>query len=217
MLQFKWSDYVASKISIVVTYGKALEFCTLNNYFCTLKDFPWLWLEWEELQCSWGQPVSRPSFWTRDLRIAMQEECTENYWNICRAWAVQECRILNCCSSVWASYVRLVYLNGDLTGRKTARASESDVLCGHRAVVCPDSKSACSSACCVSLGQRHSEWSVVQKWPLSVTRCSSVTVVKAPLLPESYGCSWSSALCHLSRFTRHVAPRDVTSPYWPTG
>jgi len=65
--------------------------------------------------------------------------------------------------------------------RKPARASESDVLCGHRAVVCPESE----SVCCVSLGQRHSEWSVVHKWPLSVSRCSSVTAVKALVLPES--------------------------------
>jgi hypothetical protein len=55
-------------------------------------------------------------------------------------------------------------------GSQLEQARVSDVLCGHRAVVCPDSKSACLiewSACCVSLGQRHSEWSVIQKWPLS--------------------------------------------------
>ena len=40
--------------------------------------------------------------------------------------------------------VRLGYGSGDLlTSRKLATASESDVLCGHGAVVCPDSKSAC--------------------------------------------------------------------------
>ena len=161
---------------------------------------------------SHGQAFEPETFWL---------QCRNNvqyYWKICRAWAVQECRILNC-SSVWASYVRLGYGSGDLlTSRKPASASESDVLCGHRAVVCPDSKSASGwSACCVSLGQRHSESSVIQKWPFSVSRCPPVTAVKVPHLSKGSGCSWSSIFCHLWRFPRHVAPRDVTSPYLPPG
>jgi hypothetical protein len=83
---------------------------------------------------------------------------------------------LLCVSLGKVSYVG--FLSGDGTSSNLTRARESDVKCGHSAIVCPDSE----SVCCVSLGQRHSKCNVIQKLLLSVSCCTSVTAVKVLLL-----------------------------------